>query len=44
MKPPTSSNARIDNKAYVPKGNFVLYKDGSLRDLPKSTTTCTCSC
>ncbi|MDA0939618.1 MAG: HD domain-containing protein [Bacteroidetes bacterium] len=26
------SNARIDNKAYVPKGILVLYKDGTPRD------------
>lgn len=26
------SNARIDNKAYVPKGILVLYKDGTTRD------------
>ena len=26
------SNARIDNKAYVPKGILVLYKDGTARD------------
>ena len=26
------SNARIDNKAYVPKGILVLYKDGTIRD------------
>ena len=25
-------NARIDNKAYVPKGILVLYKDGTTRD------------
>ena len=26
------SNARIDNKGYVPRGILVLYKDGTLRD------------
>ena len=30
------SNARIDNKAYVPKGILVLYKDGSLRDFAEA--------
>jgi len=30
------SNARIDNKAYVPKGIHVLYKDGSVRDFAEA--------
>ena len=30
------SNSRIDNKAYVPKGILVLYKDGSLRDFAEA--------
>jgi hypothetical protein len=25
-------NARIDNKAYVPRGIMLLFKDGSVRD------------
>ncbi len=30
------SNARIDNKAYVPRGIMVLYKDGSIRDFAEA--------
>lgn len=30
------SNARIDNKAYVPKGILVLYKDGTTRDFAEA--------
>ena len=30
------SNARIDNKAYVPKGIHVLYKDGTVRDFAEA--------
>jgi len=30
------SNARIDNKAYVPQGIHVLYKDGSVRDFAEA--------
>ena len=30
------SNARIDNKAYVPKGIHVLYKNGSVRDFAEA--------
>ena len=30
------SNARIDNKAYVPRGIMVLYKDGTIRDFAEA--------
>jgi HD superfamily phosphohydrolase len=30
------SNARIDNKAYVPRGIMVLYKDGHVRDFAEA--------
>jgi HD superfamily phosphohydrolase len=30
------SNARIDNKAYVPRGILVLYKDGTVRDFAEA--------
>ena len=30
------SNARIDNKAYVPRGIMVLYKDGVVRDFAEA--------
>jgi len=30
------SNARIDNKAYVPRGIMVLYKDGQVRDFAEA--------
>ena len=38
------NNAMIDNKAYVPRGILVHYKDGSIRDFAKPTTTSTFSC